>query len=90
MQTTETQASYEEMPHILVVDDDERLRDLLNRYLSEHGFLVSTAIDAKDARAKLQHLLYDLLVVDVMMPGEDGLSLTKSLRENSELIFGLT
>lgn len=68
-------------PHILVVDDDNRLRGLLRRYLAEQGFVVSTAAHAADARAKLKHLSYDLVVLDVMMPGESGLELTKSLRE---------
>ncbi len=69
-------------PHILVVDDDDRLRGLLRRYLAEQDFVVSTASSAKDARAKLKHLSYDLMVLDVMMPGETGLELTQSLRTN--------
>ena len=72
-------------PHILVVDDDRRLRELLGRYLSENGFRVTAATDAGNARAKLRSLEFDLLVLDVMMPGEDGMALTKSLRENSEV-----
>lgn len=67
-------------PHILVVDDDERLRNLLSQFLTEQGFLVTTAVDAADARQKLKYLQYDLIVLDVMMPGEDGISLTKSLK----------
>jgi two-component system phosphate regulon response regulator OmpR len=67
-------------PHILVVDDDTRLRALLARYLSEQGFIVSTARSAADARAKLKSLTYDLMVLDVMMPGENGFDLTRSLR----------
>lgn len=67
-------------PHILVVDDDGRLRDLLRRYLTENGFRVSTAADAAEARAKLESLAFDLLVLDVMMPGESGLNLTQDLR----------
>jgi len=69
-------------PHILVVDDDDRLRALLRRYLAEQGYVVSTATSAADARAKLLHLAYDLMVLDVMMPGETGIALTKSLRES--------
>jgi two-component system, OmpR family, phosphate regulon response regulator OmpR len=69
--------------HLLVVDDDSRLRDLLRRYLVESGFRVTTAADAADARAKLQSLSFDLLILDVMMPGEDGLALTESLRQTS-------
>lgn len=67
--------------HLLVIDDDTRIRDLLNRYLTEQGFRVTTAVDAAEARRKLTGLDFDLLIVDVMMPGESGLSLTKSLRE---------
>ncbi len=71
-------------PHILVVDDDNRLRGLLRRYLAEQGFVVTTALSAADARAKLKDLAYDLIVLDVMMPGETGLELTKSLRSLPE------
>jgi len=67
-------------PHILVVDDDNRLRNLLRRYLSEQGFIATTAVNAADARAKLKSLIYDLLVLDIMMPGETGLELTSFLR----------
>lgn len=73
------------LPHILVVDDDERLRSLLFRYLSENGFLVTTAVDAKDAQEKLSVLAFDMLIVDVMMPGEDGLSLTRRLKQDSSV-----
>ena len=66
--------------HILVVDDDSRLRTLLSRYLAENGFRVSTATHAADARDKLRFLAPDALVLDVMMPGETGLALTASLR----------
>jgi two-component system phosphate regulon response regulator OmpR len=68
--------------HILVVDDDLRLRRLLQRYLAENGFRVTTADDAADARAKMRSLQPDLLVLDVMMPGETGLSLTEALRRD--------
>ena len=67
-------------PHILVVDDDTRLRALLARYLGEHGFVVTTARHAADARAKLKSLAFDLMVLDVMMPGETGFEFTRSLR----------
>jgi two-component system, OmpR family, phosphate regulon response regulator OmpR len=79
-------------PHILVVDDDERLRELLRRFLEENGFLVTTAVDAKDAREILKYLLYDLIVLDVMMPGEDGMALTADLKRHglSTPIFLLT
>ncbi|MFH1158744.1 MAG: response regulator [Pseudomonadota bacterium] len=66
--------------HILVVDDDERLRTLLSRFLTENDFLVTTATDSADARQKLEYLQYDLIVLDVMMPGGDGLALTKVLK----------
>ncbi|MBW4093747.1 MAG: response regulator transcription factor [Proteobacteria bacterium] len=66
--------------HILVVDDDARLRALLSRYLGEHGFRVTTAANAAEARARLRSLSPDLLVLDVMMPGETGLDLTTALR----------
>jgi two-component system phosphate regulon response regulator OmpR len=71
----------DDTPHLLVIDDDTRLRDLLHRYLSEQGFRVTTAHDAADARAKLKALAFDLLILDIMMPGESGLSLTRTLRE---------
>jgi two-component system phosphate regulon response regulator OmpR len=69
--------------HLLVIDDDSRLRDLLRRYLVESGFRVTTAGDAAEARLKLQSIAFDLLIVDVMMPGESGLALTESLRQTS-------
>ena len=72
------------LPHILVVDDDTRLRELLRKYLAEQRFLVTTARDAADARAKLAALEVDLIVLDVMMPGEDGLSLTSDLRRTCD------
>jgi len=68
-------------PHLLIIDDDSRIRSLLSRYLGEHGFRVTSAADAGEARRRLAGLAFDLLIVDVMMPGEDGLALTKSLRE---------
>ncbi len=67
-------------PHLLVVDDDPRLRELLRRYLSENGFRVTTAADASEARSKLASFAFDLVVLDVMMPGESGLELTRALR----------
>lgn len=73
----------DERTHILVVDDDRRLRELLQRYLTEQGFRVTTGEDAESARAKLRSFTFDLLVVDIMMPGEDGLALTQSLRRES-------
>jgi two-component system phosphate regulon response regulator OmpR len=77
------QTAAADQPHILVVDDDTRLRSLLHRYLSEQGFRVTTAEDAADARAKLASLAFDLLVLDIMMPGETGLELTETLRRDN-------
>ncbi|MFV3076951.1 response regulator [Niveispirillum fermenti] len=68
-----------EQPHILVVDDDTRLREALRRYLGQNGFLVTAAADAADARARLAGLVFDLIVLDVMMPGESGLDLCRHL-----------
>ena len=68
-------------PHLLVVDDDERIRSLLKKFLMRNGFLVSTARDAAHARRVLAGLEFDLIVLDVMMPGEDGMALTRALRE---------
>jgi two-component system phosphate regulon response regulator OmpR len=73
----------EDLPHILVVDDDTRLRTLLRKYLTDNGYLVTVAADAAEARAKMAALAVDLLVLDVMMPGEDGLSLTRDLRKTN-------
>lgn len=67
--------------HLLVIDDDDRIRDLLKRYLIRSGFRVSVAANAQDARKLMNGLTFDLLVLDVMMPGEDGFALTASLRE---------
>ena len=71
--------------HLLVVDDDRRIRDLLSRYLQRQGYRVTTAKDASDARAKLDGLAFDLLILDVMMPGETGFELAKSVRLTSEV-----
>lgn len=72
-------------PHILVVDDDTRLRDLLQRFLTEQGFVVVTAADALIAQELIHSMVFDLLVVDVMMPGPSGLDLTRSLRQSSHV-----
>jgi two-component system phosphate regulon response regulator OmpR len=69
--------------HLLIVDDDDRLRDLIKEYLARAGFRVTTAPDAEAARRMLGSLAFDLLVLDVMMPGEDGFSLTKWVRGRS-------
>ena len=72
-------------PHLLVVDDDERLRALLQRYLFSNGFRVSVAANAADARALMKSMAFDLLILDVMMPGESGFELTKSVRASSSV-----
>jgi two-component system phosphate regulon response regulator OmpR len=69
--------------HLLVIDDDTRIRNLLKQYLSENGFRVTVAGTADEARRKLHGLDFDLLIMDVMMPGENGVELTKSLREQT-------
>jgi two-component system phosphate regulon response regulator OmpR len=66
--------------HLLVVDDDTRIRALLNRYLSENGFRVTVAADGAEARRKLAGLDFDLIIMDVMMPGESGIDVTQDLR----------
>jgi two-component system phosphate regulon response regulator OmpR len=77
--------------HILVVDDDDRIRSLLKRFLQERGFRVSTAPNAAKALSTLNSLAFDLLVLDVMMPGMDGFELTEAVRKHSETpIFLLT
>jgi two-component system phosphate regulon response regulator OmpR len=72
-------------PHLLVVDDDARLRELLRRYLSDSGFRVTTAADASEARSNLASFAFDLVVLDVMMPGENGLELTRALRSEDRV-----
>ena len=75
----------DDSPHILVVDDDDRIRALLSRFLSENGYRVTTADNAAEARARLSGLMFDLLVLDVMMPGESGLELARSIRLTSSV-----
>ena len=67
-------------PHVLVVDDDQRIRDLLGRYLFENGFRVTTASDSATARASMRGLSFDLVILDRMMPGESGLELARDLK----------
>ncbi len=73
----------DDAPHLLVVDDDRRIRDLLSRFLNGEGYRVTTADSAVDARAKLTGLSFDLLILDVMMPGESGFDLAQSIRGTS-------
>jgi two-component system phosphate regulon response regulator OmpR len=73
----------DDAPHLLVVDDDRRIRDLLSRFLSAEGYRVTTAETAADARAKLAGLRFDLLILDVMMPGETGFEFARAIRQTS-------
>ena len=68
--------------HILVVDDDDRIKGLVKEYLEENHFLVTTAKDVNDAKKKLEIVKFDILILDIMMPGESGLSLTKYIKKN--------
>ena len=67
--------------HILIVDDDDRIRNLLKEYLSEHRYIVSTAENAEQAKIKLQYIKFDILILDVMMPGQNGYELTKDIKK---------
>lgn len=75
----------EDTAHLLVVDDDTRIRSLLQKYLVENGFRVTAAADAADARKHLVGMSFDLIVLDVMMPGEDGFEFTQALRKESDV-----
>ncbi len=75
----------EHAPHLLVVDDDEKLRKLIARYLSEHGFITAGAGNAVEARSMLSNFSFDLIVLDLMMPGESGLQLAAALRSTSSI-----
>ncbi|MBB6167920.1 response regulator [Chelatococcus composti] len=70
----------DDAPHILVVDDDRRLRDLLTRFLCENGYRVTPAANAAEAESRLSHMVFDLMVLDIMMPGENGFDFAKRLR----------
>ena len=69
--------------HVLVVDDDDRIRELVKQYLEENNFLVTSAKDALDAKKKLEILKFDILILDIMMPGQSGLSLTMEIKKNN-------
>ena len=73
----------DDAPHLLLVDDDRRIRDLLSRFLCGEGYRVTTAMSASDARAKLLGLHFDMLILDVMMPGESGFDLARFIRSSS-------
>jgi len=68
--------------HILVVDDDDRIRELVKEYLNDNGFVVSTGNSAEEAKIKLSYFKFDLIVLDVMMPGQNGFDLTKEIKKN--------
>ena len=71
--------------HILVVDDDDRIRELVKEYLNENEFIVSTGNSAEEGKIKLSYFKFDLIVLDVMMPGQDGFELTKEIKKNSNI-----
>ena len=71
--------------HILVIDDDDRIRDLVKEYLNENGFIVSTGNSAGEAKIRLEYFKFDLIVLDVMMPGQNGFELTKEIKKNSNI-----
>src|ERR1700738_2777447 len=82
---TESAALADDAPHLLIVDDDRRIRDLLSRFLLSEGYRVTTAESAAEARAKLAGLRFDLVILDVMMPGETGFEFARSLRSSSNV-----
>lgn len=84
-QNTKPAENLANRPHVLVVDDDDRIRDLVARYLTEHGFVVATTAGAAEARVALDAFTFDVLVVDVMMPGETGLEFTRALRVKNDI-----
>ena len=75
----------ESSPHLLIVDDDREIRELLSRFLLKHGFRVSGAIDGPEMRKALADRAIDLVVLDLMLPGEDGLSVCRQLRADSNI-----
>ena len=72
-----------DLPHILIVDDDKRILQLINDYLIKNNFRISTADNALKAREKIENIEFDLIILDIMMPGESGLKLTDSLKKNN-------
>ena len=71
--------------HLLVVDDDDRIRELVKEYLEENNFIVTTAINAFDAKKKLDIIKFDILILDIMMPGKSGLSLTEEIKKTNQI-----
>lgn len=84
-QSAEATAPHDDAAHLLIVDDDNRIRTLLSRYLLGLGYRVSTAGDARAARLSMQSIAFDLVVLDAMMPGENGFEFARSLRASSDL-----
>jgi two-component system phosphate regulon response regulator OmpR len=80
-----TNNSIEDMPHVLVVDDDDRLRTLLAKYLGDNGLIVTPADGAEEARRRMQSLTFDIIVLDLMMPGETGLEFAEKLRQKNNV-----
>lgn len=85
MSVTEAKSVADDAAHLLVVDDDGRIRALLQKFLSQNGYRVTTAASAAEARTRLDQLAFDLLVLDVMMPGESGLDLARAVRARSSV-----
>ena len=81
MAGAEADTNFADSAHLLVIDDDTRIRDLVVRYVSDHGYVAVSAANARHARTLMDQLVFDLLVVDIMMPGEDGVDFTNSLRQ---------
>jgi len=75
---------FEEKKHILVVDDDDRIRELIKEYLDNNNFYTTTAKDAEDAKNKVKLIKFDLIILDIMMPGQNGLDLTKEIKYSSD------
>ena len=75
---------FEEKKHILVVDDDDRIRELIKEYLDNNNFYTTTAKDAEDAKNKIKLIKFDLIILDIMMPGQNGLDLTKEIKYSSD------
>ena len=79
-------SSLQDKSHVLIIDDDDRLRGLISRFLSDHQFIVTSAGSAEEARMRMQGMHFDMLVVDIMMPGETGLELVRDLKRSNPLL----
>jgi two-component system phosphate regulon response regulator OmpR len=84
MAQADSDTDYTERPHLLIIDDDKRIRDLVARYVGDHGHVAVSAANAEHARTLLGQLVFDLLVVDIMMPGENGVDFTNNLRAQGD------